>query len=61
MKRIVAFVALLITLRSPVANSAETKRNPLDAPEAAFWHAESRTWFVSNLGGGLSLARDGFE
>lgn len=60
MKKIIAFVALFITLLSPVANSTETKGNPLDAPEAAFWHAESRTWFVSNLGGGLSLARDGF-
>lgn len=60
MKGMVAIVALLITLLSPAAHSAETEGNPLDAPEAAFWHAESRTWFVSNLGGGLSLARDGF-
>lgn len=41
------------------ATSAEKGRKPLDAPEAAYWHAESKTWFVSNLGGGLSLARDG--
>ena len=55
-----SILALLITLLSSVANPTETKGNPLDATEAAFWHAESRTWFVSNLGGGLSLARDGF-
>ncbi|MCM8812671.1 MAG: SMP-30/gluconolactonase/LRE family protein [Candidatus Omnitrophica bacterium] len=59
-KRTFSFVTLLSALLSPVANSAETKGNPLDAPEAAFWHTESRTWFVSNLGGGISLARDGF-
>ncbi|AFZ18867.1 SMP-30/gluconolactonase/LRE family protein [Allocoleopsis franciscana] len=60
MKRIIAILALFIALLLAAAKSAETKGNPLDAPEAAFWHAESRTWFVSNLGGGLSLARDGF-
>jgi hypothetical protein len=52
--------SLLVALLAPAVNAAETKANPLDAPEAAFWHAESRTWFVSNLGGGLSLERDGF-
>ena len=31
----------------------------LDAPENAYWHAESQSWFVSNLGGGLSLDTDG--
>jgi outer membrane protein assembly factor BamB len=32
----------------------------LDAPEAVHWHAPSRSWFVSNLGGGLSLERDDY-
>jgi hypothetical protein len=41
------------------ATAVEKGVKPLDAPEAAFWHAESKTWLVSNLGGGLSLARDG--
>lgn len=59
MKRMVAILALFIALLPAGAKSAETKGNPLDAPEAAFWHAESHAWFVSNLGGGLSLARDG--
>lgn len=39
--------------------AAATENQPLDAPEAAYWHAESQTWLVSSLGGGLSLARDG--
>lgn len=29
-----------------------------DAPDQAVWHAPSQTWFVSNLGGGISLERD---
>ncbi|MEQ8262121.1 hypothetical protein [Pseudohaliea sp.] len=31
-----------------------------DAPEQAHWHRQSETWFVSNLGGGISLERDGY-
>ncbi|MEM7541470.1 MAG: hypothetical protein AAF384_07760 [Pseudomonadota bacterium] len=31
----------------------------LDAPENAYWHGPSQSWFVSNLGGGLSLDKDG--
>ena len=33
---------------------------PFDAPDQCVWHAPSRTWFVSNLGGGISLAKDGY-
>lgn len=33
---------------------------PFDAPDQCVWHAPSRTWFVSNLGGGISLANDGY-
>jgi sugar phosphate isomerase/epimerase len=33
---------------------------PWDAPDQCTWHAASRTWFVSNLGGGISLAKDGY-
>ena len=29
-----------------------------DAPDQAIWHAKSRTWFISNLGGGISLKKD---
>ena len=32
----------------------------LDAPESAYWHDGVKSWFVSNLGGGISLARDSF-
>jgi hypothetical protein len=31
-----------------------------DAPDQVVWHAPSRTWFVSNLGGGISLERDNY-
>ena len=31
-----------------------------DAPDQVLWHAKSDSWFVSNLGGGISLAEDGY-
>lgn len=31
-----------------------------DAPDQAVWHAPSKSWFVSNLGGGISLDRDNY-
>lgn len=33
---------------------------PFDAPDQCVWHAPSRTWFVSNLGGGISLEKDAY-
>ena len=33
---------------------------PFDAPDQCVWHAPSRTWFVSNLGGGISMDKDGY-
>ncbi len=57
--RFILITALVYTLFVAPASAAEEAKRPLDAPEAAYWHAESRTWLVSNLGGGLSLARDG--
>lgn len=29
-----------------------------DAPDQVVWHGPSKTWFVSNLGGGISLDKD---
>lgn len=52
-------VVLAVAIVSAPALAGRGGEGPLDAPEAAYWHAESRTWLVSNLGGGLSLARDG--
>ncbi len=41
--------------------SLEENFTPLyDAPDQAIWHAKSRTWFVSNLGGGISLKKDNY-
>ncbi len=32
--------------------------SPFDAPDQSVWHSESKSWFVSNLGGGISLEKD---
>lgn len=34
--------------------------NAYDAPDQAVWHAPSKSWFISNLGGGISLERDNY-
>jgi len=52
----VASLLLLVALAAP---AGDTELPLLDAPENAHWDAGSDTWFVSNLGGGLSLAKDG--
>jgi catechol 2,3-dioxygenase-like lactoylglutathione lyase family enzyme/streptogramin lyase len=40
--------------------SAQEMATPVyDAPDQAVWDPVSRSWFVSNLGGGISLERDG--
>lgn len=31
-----------------------------DAPDQCTWHAPSKSWFVSNLGGGISLEKDSY-
>lgn len=33
---------------------------PFDAPDQCTWHAQSKSWFVSNLGGGISLEKDSY-
>jgi hypothetical protein len=33
---------------------------PFDAPDQCTWHAKSKTWLVSNLGGGISLEKDAY-
>jgi sugar lactone lactonase YvrE len=44
-----------------ISVAAEEANEPvLDAPENAYWHAGSQSWFVSSLGGGLSLEADGY-
>jgi len=43
------------------ALSAQESEPPVfDAPDQAVWDSSSRSWYVSNLGGGISLARDGY-
>jgi hypothetical protein len=55
----ILFAVLIAAAPAIPALAADEVKKPLDAPEAAYWHPESRTWLVSSLGGGLSLARDG--
>jgi len=41
--------------------SAQESDSPVyDAPDQVVWDPSSRSWFVSNLGGGISLKRDGY-
>lgn len=49
-----ALLAALLALVAP----AHAEEKVLDAPENACWDRASRSWFVSSLGGGLSLAKD---
>jgi sugar lactone lactonase YvrE len=48
---------LLIVFYLPNANPQD-KNTKFDAPDQVTWHEESKTWFVSNLGGGISFAKD---
>ncbi len=43
-----------------VINASSNADNAYDAPDQVVWHAPSKTWFVSNLGGGISLDKDSF-
>ncbi len=50
---------IAITVFSMMQNTAQNKTAvSYDAPDQAVWHAKSRTWFISNLGGGISLKKD---
>lgn len=53
-------ILLVLFLNTIFAAHADEDIQVLDAPENAYWHADSQSWFVSNLGGGLSLAKDGY-
>ena len=66
------FLGIIISLiqtRAVAMGNQLTEKNPVnssreeiayDAPDQAVWHAPSKTWFVSNLGGGISLERDNY-
>ena len=56
-RRLVRLTAALCILASSFARAEAPP--VLDAPESAYWHEGSRSWYVSSLGGGLSVARDG--
>lgn len=55
---VIAIISILVFLNTEFAQ-AEGK--PVyDAPDQVLWHAETNSWYVSNLGGGISLDRDGY-
>lgn len=41
-----------------IANTILGGDKIFDAPDQVVWHAPSRSWFISNLGGGISLEKD---
>lgn len=41
-------------------NAPKIPTDAYDAPDQCTYHAPSNTWFVSNLGGGISLDRDSY-
>lgn len=49
-----------VTFSTLTLAEVDTQQAVLDAPENAYWHAPSQSWYVSSLGGGLSLERDGY-
>lgn len=55
MKGLITVVIILLNLFNI---QAQNKEGVYDAPDQVIWHAPSKTWFVSNLGGGISLEKD---
>lgn len=54
-------IGLVALFFSAGALSAQESSPPLyDAPDQVVWDPSTRSWFVSNLGGGISLERDGY-
>lgn len=53
-------VVAQITFSSMALGQVDEQQKILDAPESAYWHAPTQSWYVSSLGGGLSLERDGY-
>lgn len=53
-------ILICLFVYSQAEVKAATPEKAYDAPDQAVWHAASKTWFISNLGGGISLAKDSF-
>ncbi|SNR43622.1 hypothetical protein SAMN06265371_10321 [Lutibacter agarilyticus] len=51
-------VFLFVFLLNILSIQAQYDNYKYDAPDQVVWHASSKTWFVSNLGGGISLEKD---
>ncbi len=57
--KIKLFTIIVFAYLLPFSNEAQNADQAYDAPDQVVWHASSSTWFVSNLGGGISLEKDG--
>lgn len=58
---LICFCYLLVTTAvASDPNPAQDDPQAYDAPDQATWHAPSNSWFVSNLGGGISLESDSY-
>ncbi len=55
--KIIVTIALTLNI---LESFAQIDTQVYDAPDQVVWHAPSRTWFVSNLGGGISLDKDNY-
>lgn len=54
------YCLLILFLTALTCKSQQKSEVAFDAPDQVLWHSKSKSWFVSNLGGGISLARDGY-
>ncbi|TNJ44895.1 hypothetical protein KFZ70_12575 [Tamlana fucoidanivorans] len=52
------FISVFVFIIFFSSSFSQKKVQVYDAPDQAVWHEKSRTWFVSNLGGGISLEKD---
>lgn len=53
-------IIAVATIMACVFNlQAQENKEAYDAPDQVVYHSPSKTWFVSNLGGGISLDKDG--
>jgi hypothetical protein len=56
---VIMIVVAHIAFSTMALAQVDEQQQALDAPENAYWYAPAQSWFVSSLGGGLSLERDG--
>ena len=61
MKKFAHYTVIIILICFSACKSKQANEIVVfDAPDQVLWHAATQTWFVSNLGGGISLKKDGY-